>query len=433
MIGILPLRTRSMVRGRCVAIIYGVLVALLLANATVFAAEKPNLYTVVASPISQVLYYSGAIMPIGNQPVISPTEGVVVEKYFDYGMSVDKGDKLLQVRATKLIVKLRDAEAGYLTALTAFNKLKNWNASSTMINAQEGVLKAKRTLMQQEQTYTLNQHLFKLGIIAKDQVTQSKDSAEDAKAAYAQAERALQEAKDKGKGDDYTIAKLKLATATESYSSLKKQLANNTVAAPTTGIILQPKDDNGAGNGSAAGSDKGSGSGPINVGTMVSFQQVLMIVGNLTGVRIKFMVPEININQIHAGQKATITGAGFKGVVLHGEVSAVSAQASSASGGSVATFPASVSVDKVDKAAAKLIRSGMNAQVAITVYDNPSALSVPVSSVFDKNGNAYVKRYNPQQSTSTDVPVKTGVINVKNIEILSGLRVGDKIMVSPHE
>ena len=405
-------------------------VALLLLSQSVYAEKKLNLYTVKSSPVSQVLYYSGSLMPIGNQPVISPTEGVVVQKLFKYGISVNKGDKLLKVRATKLIDKVRDAEATYLTSLTALNKLKTWSSSSDMINAREALLKAQRTLTQQKQTYLLNQHLLKLGIMSKDDVTASYGNYQDGKAALNQAERSLKEAKDKGTGDNYTIAKLKYSTAKENYFSLKKQLVHNVVVAPSSGIILQPKSgSNGGASGDSSGGAKSSSTGPIDIGSEVTYQQVLMIVGNLSGVSVKFSVPEVNINQIHKGLKATITGAGFKGVVLHGVINSVSAQADSGQDGSVATFPAVASVDKVTPAAAKLIRSGMNAQVAITVYRNPHALSVPVKAVFNQAGKSYVKRYSASAKKSTNAVVQTGKVSVNNVEILQGVKSGDQIVV----
>ena len=394
---------------------------------SVMAKDKPNLYVVKTAPVSQILYYSGALTPIGNQPVISPTEGVVVKKYFNYGVSVNKGAKLLDIQPTKLIQKVRDAESSYLTSVAAFNKLKTWASSSEMFSAEQNVFKAKRTLNHDKKEYELNKHLYKFGILPNDTVVESDNAYEDSKVSLQQAQRSLKQTIAKGKGDNYIIAKLKLATAKENYFSLRKQLKHTCVTAPTSGIILQPNKDNTSGDG--GGNNKDNSGGPIDLGSTVNYQQVLVMVGNLSGVKVQFSVPEVNINQIHKGLKATITGSGFKGISLHGVVTEVSAQASSGQGGSIATFPANVSVDKVPLKDAKFIRSGMNAQVAITVYNAPKALTVPIVSVFKKAGNSYVKRYNQTSQTSTDVEIKTGKVLVHNVQVLSGLHAGDLIVI----
>jgi multidrug efflux pump subunit AcrA (membrane-fusion protein) len=394
------------------------------------AATPPKLYQVEPQPISQTLYFSGTISPIRTVPVVSPTAGVVDAKYFMYGQMVTKGDKLLHVNTSKISSDVWNAKIDYLNALSDYNKSANWKNSSDVFNAEDSLHKAKRTLQQAQTTFNENKTLYKLGIISLQDLITSQNALEDAKSSYTQAQNSLKQTLSQGEGDALTISELKLKSAEQKYYSLVQQLHGNIIESPATGIILQPDNSSGSSSDANSGSGQQTTNGKVDVSSTITYQQVLFNIGDLGGIKVSFSVPEININQIAKGQTAVITGAGFPGISLNGLVTDVGAQASSSSGGSIPSFPVVVQVAKITDAQRKEIRSGMDAQVALTVYSQQQALMVPVDAVSQNSqGQSIVQLYDPSSKTSKPLVIQTGTVGSNTVEVTSGLTAGQQVVL----
>lgn len=393
---------------------------LLTLSATCFAA---NTYTVMPQPVTQTLYYSGTISPIKNVPVISPTQGVVNQVHFSYGQIVKKGSPLIHVQATKVLDQLRTARVAYLGALEKYNKVQHWKSSNDVINAENAKLRAKNQLDEAQNTYQQNQKLYKLQIISKQALQQSQLAFQNAQMSASQSSRAYQDVLQRGEGGQFTIAKLQYLNAKEKYDSLQQQVNHKTILAPATGIVLMPVSNSQSND----NNNSHQLSGKVVVGTTIGYQQVLMNIGNLDGLRITFSVPQVNINSIKPGQKATITGSGFPGIMLHGAVAEVGAQAKNAGEG-LPSFPVIVDVPHITDTQRHLIRSGMNAQVALTVYKQEKQLTVPVNAVRqNKKGQSVVTVIS--KGKSHDVVITTGKVMANSVQVLSGLHVGQVIQL----
>lgn len=387
-----------------------------------YAASKPATYTIQKGQVSKVLYYTGIISPIRNVPVTSPTQGVVNKIDFIYGQLVKKDQVLVHVESQKILNNYRDSRVAYLKALDDYNQKIDWHESSDVLNAQDSLVKSKRSLTQALNSYQENQKLYKLGIVSHSALTQSKNSYEDGKTSYEQAQRSLKAVLKKGLGDNLLMSKLALANAKAKYESLKSQVDSHSIKAPAAGIVLKP--DTGDSSDGSDGSKKSSGK--LTVGSTVQFQEVLVNIGDMSGLQLNFKIPEININEIKTGDPATITGAGFPGITLKGTVTNIGAQANSGGGGTLPTFPAMVIVKKLTAKQKKWIRSGMDAQIAISVYKAGNQITVPVSAVHqNKDGSAYVNLFNNGKSTKQ--VVTTGKVDGLNVQVLSGVKAGQTV------
>lgn len=391
-----------------------------------FAHTSPNLYTVGTQTITQTLYYSGTIAPISNTPVISPTAGVIDQKFFIYGQIVKKNQPLLHIESKKIQNDMRDARVAYLKSLDDYNQKLNWKNSDAVLNAEQSLLRAQRELTQNKNSWDENQKLYQLGIISHDALIQSQNSVLDAQNAVQQANRSYTAAIAQGAGDNLTMSKLALDNSKDKYDSLQAQVNAHEISSPADGIILEPL----ASQSSNSDSAEKSSSGKIDVGSSIEYQQVLMNIGDMSGLQISFNIPEININQINPGQSVIVTGSGFPGVSLQGVISEVGAQAESSGSGSLPTFPAMAIVKQLSLSQKKLIRSGMDAQLAIQVYQASNQISVPINSVSkNQSGQSLVKLYDPDTQKITDQIITTGKVTVSSIQVLSGLKIGQQIIL----
>lgn len=77
----------------------------------------------------------------------------------------------------------------------------------------------------------------------------------------------------------------------------------------------------------------------------------------------------------------------------------------------------------------KKLKPGMYATAKIIKELDRSAVFVPILSVVFEDERRYVYKYNRATSTVTLTEVKTGDVSDKRIEIIDGLKIGDKIVV----
>jgi HlyD family secretion protein len=130
-------------------------------------------------------------------------------------------------------------------------------------------------------------------------------------------------------------------------------------------------------------------------------------------------VEENDINSIEKGQKAYVTFDAVDGLVMEGEVSFISMTAESNNSG-VVTYEVRVLLSDVGETE---VREGMTAFVSFVTDEVKDVLQVPVAAVTNRNGTAAVKK-----ADGAYAEVVTGFTDGKMVEIVSGLKEGDKIV-----
>jgi multidrug efflux pump subunit AcrA (membrane-fusion protein) len=98
--------------------------------------------------------------------------------------------------------------------------------------------------------------------------------------------------------------------------------------------------------------------------------------------------------------------------------------------GAVDVFPVEATLTKADTA----IKPGMTADVRIHIEKKDHVMSLPIEAVVKENGKQYVTKVIPaekgkQKTEKTEV--KVGARNDREIEIVSGLAEGDKVLIKP--
>jgi len=127
-------------------------------------------------------------------------------------------------------------------------------------------------------------------------------------------------------------------------------------------------------------------------------------------------VDEVDIREVAIGQRATVRFDAYPDLELSARVSDISR---------VATVQGGVTVVKVTLELLKFdkrIKPGFSAEVEITVAKAHDVLKVPVEAIVEKDGR-YLK----------PVSVKVGISDEEHVEILSGLREGDKILANNYK
>lgn len=376
-----------------------ILFILILAIASISGCEKAKdanktKQQIITAKLQQTttnLYYVGTIKPLEVHAVTAPADGTVNAVHFQYGHNVKKGQVLVLIDSQKL-------ETDYRSALTNF-------------------LKAKNAYEQAQANFVGTKQLWKAGIIDDENYYREKSALETSELSYLNAQQNLQQAADITPGVTKAFEGLSLANTETVRKILTKEIEHLIIHAPTSGIALFPEK-----------SGDSSGTKQIHTGSQVKRGQVLVNIGNLTGISVLINVDEASINRIKPQQKVIVTSPALPELVLHGTVKTVAAQAQSTQGGAGgAVFSVQVFVPTLTAEQRKIIHVGMDAKVELQIKAQP-AIAVPIKAIWEKNGQTVVTILGKDGKQKT-VPVQTGRTTATEVAIVSGLKPGDKVIV----
>ncbi|MFL0266710.1 efflux RND transporter periplasmic adaptor subunit [Candidatus Clostridium radicumherbarum] len=168
-----------------------------------------------------------------------------------------------------------------------------------------------------------------------------------------------------------SMDQLSLSDAQSQLSSANVQLSKAVVAAPIGGVITVVNNSN---------------------GDAVSPGKAVVSIVDMSSLKIKVQVDELDIDKVKTGQKAQITFDAVKDKTFDGTVETIAQTGTS--NNNVTTYD--VVVDITDPTGIKI---GMNANVSIQVDSKDNALVVPSEAVIDRNGQKFVMV--PSSSTTT--------------------------------
>lgn len=157
----------------------------------------------------------------------------------------------------------------------------------------------------------------------------------------------------------------------------------------------------------------------LQAGETVKAGQVFGQVFNSTSMTLTIHVSELQISSVHTGQSVLVTTPGIPGKVFDGKVASISTTGTSQNG--LATFGVQISV-----AATSGLKPGMTADARIVVATVKNALLVPVEAVLPQGTGAEVEILKSGKLAA--MPVKVGLVNSTQAQILSGLQPGDVVV-----
>jgi multidrug efflux pump subunit AcrA (membrane-fusion protein) len=155
---------------------------------------------------------------------------------------------------------------------------------------------------------------------------------------------------------------------------------------------------------------------------------VAIISDEFDSLQVRLSVNESQIAGIKVGQKAIISGVGFKNTSYSGAVKNISSDAKqiTSTTGQETVVEVIVSVDKPGED----IKPGYTAKAKITTSEDANVLIAPYETVrADKDGSEYVFKFNGQRAVKT--PVVTSKEFDSGFQVVSGLSQNDQIIANP--
>ena len=238
------------------------------------------------------------------------------------------------------------------------------------------------------------------------ELTAAKNDLASAKVSLRAAEDDLEDAEDADVTAQIRQAKIGLnnaengvASAQATVDDLKAQIAGATLTAPVAGVVTEVN--------ATAGFDAPAGAA---------------IVIDAPTFQVTTDVVESDLADVEVGQTAAITIAAIDADVT-GTVTAISPITSGDSGSGVVSYPVTVTLDE----APADLRTGMSADVTITIASATAVLTVPSAALMGTEGDYRVRTLDAEGQPVV-TPVQVGLVTSTTAEITSGLSEGTAVV-----
>ncbi len=431
-----------------VALIVVLIVAVIIRNQSKPKGEAVTTEKVARRTITERVAASGKIFPQVEIKISSVVSGEVVELY------VQEGDSVV---ANQLLAKV-DPEAVQSQVERGVAGVNNSKAQLATSKAQIEQLRAAKEQIQAQlqnarEIHNRNEQLKKEGVISQADYEASLSSLRGLEANLRAADANIKASEEGARASAFSVQ-----SAEASLREVRTSLRRTEIYAPSSGIV------------SSLNIEKGESV----VGTIQMSGTEMMRIANLNNMEVRVDVSENDIPRVTMGDEVDIEVDAYIGRTFKGKVTQIARSATSASGvasltsDQVTNFEVRITIDPASYQ--DLIAGGknypflpgMSASVEINTETEKDAMSVPIQAVTtrdrdenkkkkiekDEDGKAVAANNTEKEETRQEdlkevvfvvsadtvgmVEVKTGIQDDTYIQILSGLKEGQEIVVGPY-
>jgi len=329
---------------------------------------------------------SAEFQPFQDVDVMAKVAGYVRNIRVDIGTHVKTGDVLAVLEVPEIQDEMGKAKAGVAAA------------QANVVTAQAGIQRAEAAASIAHLSYQrINDVATKnKGLVPRQEVdvAQSRDAEAVAQLASAKSElQAAQESK---------------SAAESEYARAGAMMQYATIRAPFDGIVTKRYANTGS---------------MIQAGTSSQSQAMPVVrLAQFNVLRLSLPVPVTDAAEVKDGQPVDVNVSN-PARSIHGKISRFAGSVQMAT----RTMDTQVDVPNADGS----LLPGMYAEVHLHLADRPDVMSVPIDAV-DGLGTAVEQAYVVRDGVVHVVTVTTGLQTATRLEVLSGLKSGDQVVVGRH-
>jgi HlyD family secretion protein len=384
------------------------------------AIEKRNLEAIVSA--------SGKIQPKRSVNISADTMGRVTNLAVNEGDTVTKGQFLLEIDPRNLRTRVESGQASL-------------QASSSQLQQMRLAIEASRVALKgSEDTYRRQQELWKGGLTTREQLERAENDLKTQRANLASQEQNL-------KTQEFQISQQRA-----SLSSAQYDLSRVRIESPINGIITRRNIEEGE---------------TAVTGTMNNAGTVLLTIADMSVLEAEVEVDETDIPTVKFGQTAKVTIDAIPGKTFTAKVTEIGNSPIQAPGAAATAQATNFKVVLTLDGEVPDVRPGFTATAEITTATRADVVAVPIQAttvremVVDQKGEIVRQPVVPNQpqgrrptagpadlqpgqerkelegvflvvdNKAQFVAVKTGIPGERYFEVLSGLKVGDQVIVGP--
>jgi HlyD family secretion protein len=398
--------------------------------------------------ITEVVNASGKVYPEVEVKVSPDISGEITELTVQEGDTVKKGQILARIYADAYNIQRSQAASGVAQSQAQVG------VQQAQVNNSQAALGALQAQQEQaEKTYNMQKQLYNDKVISAAEFNVAETNFKTSKANYNAAVQSIN-----GVKASVQSARANVQTAQASLQKANTDLGRTAIVAPMDGVVSLlnvKKGEKVAGN-------------SFNVGTE------MLRIADMDKIEIRVDVGENDVPKVKLGDSAIVSVDAYSERKFKGLVTQIASSNNGASN-QLASATSDVTQYKVyiriiKESYADLLgkgsfpfRPGMSANADIQTNTHTNVVSVPINAVTtrDKNDSTDVKKDKAksedeeadikQNTTSSDddievvvfvkekdnkvkkVVVKTGIQDINNIEITSGLQGGEEVITGPYD
>ena len=361
--------------------------------------DPSKLATVERGIMLRSVVATGKIEPITKVEIKSKANGIIERLHADVDQIVQPGQVLAELDKENLTARAREARAN-LQAAQAAHEAAIAQLRKSEIEAESPDVEFAR------RSHDRARQLFEQKLVAQNQLDDASSALEQA----ANRQRAA--------GSQLLIGRAKVAEADANVAQARanveraeEELANATIKAPIRATVLTR--------------DLEIGSPVSSILNLGANATLVMTLGDIEKVFVRGKVDEADIGRVRLGQAAKINTETFRDKVFEGRVTQISPIGVEKD--NVTTFEVEVSIDNPGQE----LKANMTANAEIILEQHPDSLLLPEAAVtYDDKRNAFVELADPgAKNGRRRVPVKVGVGNGTKLQVLTGVKAGDKVVL----
>lgn len=380
-------------------------------------------FTVKKGEMRELIELQGKVELDKSEKVYSKLAGTIQELAVDEGDTVKEGDVLAQIDATDINYAMKRAEAELKAAQSNTRGLQKSVKPEQVGMAEAQLEQAKAALKAAEKDYDYNKSNLENAKLLYQNGAATQQELKNAEVLAAQAESALESAKQNVGLQQYNLDILRQGASGEAISAsaaneeairvqideLKNNAGKTGIYSPIAGTVLSKN---------------------VEKGQSVQPGELLYEIGDYASAYIRADVLVDDIAKVKIGQRVIIKGDVVKDQELYGEVYYMAPKAE--------TRVSSLGVEqqrlevriRFDNSKYNL-KPGYTLDTDIITMEKPSSVYVPDKALFQLDGKDCVFAIRNNKLELTEV--KKGIENDDYVELVSGLSVSDKVVVDPDD
>jgi HlyD family secretion protein len=368
------------------------------------AEKEPTVAVQIATAEKKTLHQTvtaqAVLFPL-QQAAITPKISAPVRKFLvNRGRAVRAGQLLAVLENRDLAASSEENKGGLEQAQAAYETTTAASLPEDLQKAQLDTDAAKKMLDAQEKVYQSRQELFQQGALPRKELDQALVEVTQARNQYEIAEKHYTALQKIGNPQGMKSAAGQLQSARGKYLGAEAQLSYSEIRSPINGVITDR---------------------PLYPGEMAAAGTPLITVMDTSAVIAKAHIPQPEAALLKIGDPATLNVPGEEEAV-EGKVTVVSP----------ALDPNSTTVEVWVQAPNRKLRlkPGTSVQISALAKTVDNGVAVPASSVLTaQDGTTTVMVAGPD-GRAHQTPVKTGIHDGDQVQIVEGVQAGDKVIVS---
>jgi HlyD family secretion protein len=376
------------------------------------SVSEKDLIPVQRSDFKQIISSTGLLEAKSSVGVTAPQVGMqrrfTLVRMVDEGTQVAEGDFLLEFDGSDFSNQLRNAMTNYQNQQERLQQSRS-NFDNQLRDNKLNLDQAKSDLQK------LNDKLeYQTEVLTALTVKQTEIQRDMSQTRVDMLEKKVQMMNES--------SELQMQIDRSNEGHMKRQMEDLldtmdslTVRAPVSGVVIYKRDFNNE---------------PPQLGQAVNPMNSVLELPDLSTMRVKVLVDEIDAGRVKVGQKVRITVPALQGLSYDGtviELSAILKQASIDRPQKIAE--ARVELDKGQDI--NLLRPGMSANVQINVGVIPKAVVIPLSCIQERNGGSYVQVWRPDKKDFEWRQIELQTNDEEAAVVRSGLDGTERVRTKP--